>query len=152
MFLHGGFQNLWGQIQKFLINLTHQNNGPFHESCHLSQQAGVFHHALAQRKSLGLGFLPNRSLPLIGPQDHFGALQLGFVILKTTHRKGIWRHETVTAGLVASFNAVHVERDNRDFGLIGQDTKDRLQRPHPAQTPRPPAHRFWPREIANSRF
>ena len=37
MFFHRGLQYLWRQIQKFLINLAHEDNGPLDEPCHLRQ-------------------------------------------------------------------------------------------------------------------
>jgi hypothetical protein len=61
---------------------------------------------------LGFSLLPDGCLTLLGPQNHFGALQLGFVIFKTIHCKSIWGHKTVTPGLIASFEAIHFKRDN----------------------------------------
>ena len=55
-------------------------------------------------------------------------------------------------GRVARDDAVDGQGDHDSAGLIGQQAQDALQRAHPAQIARPPAHRPGPGERADHAF
>ncbi len=153
MFLHRGLQNLRRQVEEICSNRAHQHHGPFDKPGNLGQQAGVFDNLQPLRKG-GIGrVVPDVIGPLGGVQHHMRAFQLGGIVVKGLHRDlRARRHEAVPAGRVACGDAVDLQRHGFGARLGHEDAQDRMQRPHPAQAARAPAHGFRPREIAHRAF
>ena len=149
---HRGFQHLGRQPVKRRIDLTDQHNRPFDQPCNLTQQALILDHLKPQREGLVCGIIPDHFGPLVSAQHHMRALELRLVILERVYRNHVRAQETVTARLLASLDSVHVHWHNFGTCLVGQNTDDRMQRTDPFQGTCAPAHRLWPREIADSVF
>ena len=58
---------------------------------------------------------------------------------------GVARHEAMAIGNVARFHTGNFKRHH----LAIKAAQDRMQRAHPTQIPRPPAHSFGPRKFVN---
>ena len=108
MFLHRGFQHLGRQVQKRLIDLAHQHDGPFDKTGNLGQKAFVFDHVQPLGESLIGGIGPDVFCPLGGVQHYESALQLCSIIVERRYRKCLARHEPVAFGDVASLDPVHI--------------------------------------------
>ena len=149
MLLHRGLQHFRRQAQKRLVDLAHQHNRPFDQPCNLGQQALILDHFKAVCKGLICRLGPDRPRAFRRIKDHAVLFQLGAVILERRYRKPPLAHETVAFGGVSSGDAIHGQRHDLGPGLIRQNAQDGLQRAHPAQGTRPPAHGFGPGEIAD---
>ena len=101
------------------------------------------HAARLFRKRAGLG--KDQFLAILGRKNDAGIFQLRHIILVARDREGFGRMKAMAARAVAARDAVDLERHHRTF----EHAQDRMQRAHPAQLPRPPAHGFGPRERAD---
>ena len=150
MLAHTGLQHLWRQVQILGPDLAHQHHGPFDQPCDLGQQAAILDHFQPGGKRLVGGVLPDRLGPFGSVKDDMPRLQRALILIEGGDSERAGRHETVPFGAVAGLDPVHVHF--HDAGLarvVGQDTENRVQRPHPTQAARAPAHGFGPGEIAD---
>ena len=140
MLLHRGLQHLGRQAKEVLADLAHQHDRPFDKPRDLGQKAPVLHHLQPGGEGRICGVVPDMLGPFLGVQHHLCALQLRRVILEGGYRKCLRRKEAVAARGVARGDAVDIQRYDLSPALVAQQTKDRMQRPHPAQAARAPAH------------
>ena len=149
MLLHRGAQHLGRQAKEGRVDVAHEHDGPFHEPRDLGQKARVLDKLQPLREGPLPGVVQDVLGPLFGRQDHVRALQLRRVVVEGRHGEAARGQERVARGRVAGGQPLDLEGNDGRARLIGQKTQDRPQRPHPAQAPRPPAHRLRPREVAD---
>ena len=147
--LHRGAQHLRRQLEEGLAYLAHQHHRPFHQPRDLAQQALVLH----QLQPLGEGQVGGLVADVPGPfgmvEQHMRLLQLRHVIVEACNGKGLRRHEAVASRGIRGGDAVHLQRDHPRAGLVGEQAQDGVQRTHPAQRARPPAHGLGPGKLAD---
>ncbi len=103
---------------------------------------------LRQRQVLGVG--EDVGLAPVRVGHDLGRVQLRQIILEPLHLDRPRRVHAVAVGDVAGFDAVDLEfHDLRLLGLRPEGAEDRMQRPHPVERARAPAHRLRPRKRAH---
>ncbi len=146
----GGAHHLVRDRQERRVERAHQRHRPFDEAGDFGEQAVVLDQLEALREGEVLGVGCDHLGAARRIEHHLGGLELGDVVVETAHLDRRRRHEAMAAGFVAGFDAVDIERnDLRLLGLRPEGGDDRMQRPHPRQPPRTPAHRLRPRKRAH---
>ncbi len=145
---HGGLQNLRRQVGKIRRDVAHQRHRPFHQPGNFCQKRFVLNHFHALGKGQICGIRPNVIGAVACVQPHEGDCQFGLVVIKRGHRKPHRRHETMPCCAVTRRQTAHLKRHHLRAALIMQNTKNAVQRAHPAKAALPPAHGFWPRKPA----
>ena len=149
MLLHRGLKHLGRQRQEVLRDPAHQHDGPFDQPRHLGQKPAILDQFQPAGEGLLPGLVPDRLGAFVGAQDHLGALQLRLVIVEAGDGEGVGRHEAVAARGVARADAVDLERHDLRALFARQQADDGMQRAHPAELARAPAHGFGPGEAAD---
>ena len=149
MLAHRGLEHLGRQVEEFGRDRPHEDDGPFDEPRHLGQKCGIGHDRKAAGKGHRLGVRRDLARAPVVVEHDLRGRELAGVILEPRHAKARGRHEAVPRGRVARGDAL--DRDRHDLGARGprEDAQDRVQRAHPAQRPRPPAHRLGPGKAAH---
>ena len=146
----GGADHFLGDRQERRVERAHQRHRPFHQPGDLGEQTGILQQFVALRESEVLGVGEDHVGAPRRVEHHLGRFELAEVIVETAHLEHSRRHEAVAARFVASGDAVNFERhDIRLLGLRSEGGNDRMQRPHPGEPARAPAHRLRPRERAH---
>ena len=139
-----------GNLEEIRVEVADQNDRPFDQPGDLLEQRLVLDQLHAAGKDEVLCVGQDDRLAAVRVEHDLGGLQLGDEIVEAAHHDRARRMETVAERDIARANPVDLEvDDDRLLGLRPEGAQDRLQRPHPAQRPRPgrsgsPAHRFRP--------
>ena len=81
----------------------------------------------------------------IGINDHMGLVECTCIIIKAAGLDVAAAQEAMATRGAAAFQAINIKGNH--FAIKGAENA--LQWAHPTQCARPPAHGFWPREIAD---
>ncbi|MNI25118.1 hypothetical protein D3C73_787570 [compost metagenome] len=144
--LHRQLDHFRRQGQELRVHVAQDRRRPLGQARHLVQQAVVIDQGQPLGRAHGAGALEDAQLAVGGVQQDEVALQLGAVVGEVLDRERLARaHEAVALGHVARWDSIHLERDHRPV----IQRQNALDRPHPAQGSRAPAHRLGPGEVAD---
>ena len=130
----GGADDLGRDSEEILVEGADMDHRPFDQSGHLVEQRLVLDQVEAERQRLIARIGEDHLLAPVGVEHDLGALELHGIVVEALHRDRIGRHEAMTVGDVAGFEAV--DREGHDLGVRGfrtEDAEDRMQRPDPGE-------------------
>ncbi|MNX55269.1 hypothetical protein D3C86_860260 [compost metagenome] len=144
--LHRQADHFGRQGQELRVHVAQDRRRPFGQTGDLVQQTVVIDQHQTTRGAGGLGGFQNAQLAVGHVQQDEVAFQLGAIVGEVLDRERLAAAEEAMAlGHVAAVDAVDLERHHRPV----EQGDDALDRAHPAQASRAPAHRLGPGEAAD---
>ncbi|MND87538.1 hypothetical protein D3C80_795390 [compost metagenome] len=144
--LHRQADHFGRQRQELRVHVAQDRRRPFGQTGDLVQQAVVIDQSQTARGAGGLGPVQNAQLAIGHIDQNEVAFQLGAIVGEVLDRERLAAaEEAMPLSHVAAVDAVDLERHHRPV----EQGDDALDRAHPAQASRAPAHRLGPGEAAN---
>ena len=142
---HGELDHLGRHVEEGRVECAEQRHRPFSQAHIFDQQPFVWDQRQLGRPSSGLGALLDQRGPVLRRQDDMRGAQLISVGHSGCDFDDAAGQEPMALGGTSRRDAFDFDRHN----IAVEQRDDRMQRPHPAQRPAPPAHRLGPGEVAD---
>ena len=145
MRLHGGGEHFRRHAQEVLVEASHERHRPFGEPRVLGQQSSVLDEPEAMLACARACRVQDRGGAHVAVENDEGFFEFCLVVGEVLHGEVLRRHEAMAARDLAAFDAVDVERHD----LAVKQAEDGMERTHPAEFARAPAHGLRPRKGAH---
>ena len=144
---HGEPHDLRRQIKESRVHLAQNRHRPFGQPRHFFKQPFIRHQLKPRLLAERLGLFGNQRLA-VGAREHDMPRPFKLALIVRPARHHIWPApmHTVAFSLVTARKPINLERNNRAI----KHADNPLQRPHPTQITRAPAHGFWPMEFPHN--